>query len=420
MEQPRSSDGRYGRTQHQQGTPVLGSTPGWPESGSETLEWVSRHDAFKTSNFLSGMAVQSYEAHIPAFIADTTYRVSGPTAALADEVARQITLFDERYGRHLQPFSALLLRSESVASSQIENLTASARSLGEAELGVEEKQNATIVVRNVRAMEAALAASENLNPEAILGMHRALMQGTRDADVAGQWRREQVWIGTSVSSPVGASFVPPHHDRVPELIQDLMDFSSRTDMPAVIQAALAHAQFETIHPFTDGNGRTGRALMHAMLRHRGVTSKVTVPVSAGLLTNVHAYHESLTAYRTGDPEAIVNLCSEASLLAIENGTRLVQDIQAVTDSWRDRIKARSDSAVWPVLDLLARQPVVNTQSLESLGLDYPRLHRAMTALIDADVVIGVNKYKKGRFWRAPEILTALDNFAARAGNRLNP
>ena len=191
-------------------------------------------------------------------------------------------------------------------------------------------------------------------------------------------------------------------------------------MPAVIQAALAHAQFETIHPFTDGNGRTGRSLMHAMLRHRGVTSKVTVPVSAGLLANVHAYHESLTAYRSGDPEAIVNLCSEASLLAIENGTRLVQDIQAVTDSWRDRIKARSDSAVWPVLDLLARQPVVNTQSLESLGLDYPRLHRAMTALTEADVVIGVNKYKKGRFWRAPEILTALDNFAARAGNRLNP
>lgn len=88
----------------------------------------------------------------------------------------------------MRPFTALLLRSESAASSRIENLTASARSLAEAELGVEERANATLIVRNVRAMESALAAADHLSPESILNMHRTLMDGTDDTDVAGQWR----------------------------------------------------------------------------------------------------------------------------------------------------------------------------------------------------------------------------------------
>lgn len=417
--QPRTSIGRYDFARHREPDLTLGG-PAWPEADTETLEWQSRHDAFRTSHFLSGLSGQTYEAFVPPAIAETDYRVSGETAALADEAARQVAVFDEQYGKHLQPFSVLLLRSESVASSQIENLTANARSLGEAELGVEEKTNATIVVQNVRAMETALKASDHLDADAILRMHASLMEGTRDAAVAGRWRTEQVWIGTSVYSPIGAAFVPPRHERVPELMDDLVRYAARTDIPPMVQAALAHAQFETIHPFTDGNGRTGRALLHAMLRHQRVTTGITVPVSAGLLTNVHAYHEALTAYRSGDPEAIVNLCSEASLIAIENGTHLVQDIEQVTDRWRNEITARSDSAVWPVLELLARQPVVNAASLEKLGLDYNRTYRAMNTLADAGIVIGINKYKKGRFWRAPEILAALDNFAARAGNRLAP
>lgn len=417
--QPRTGDGRYSFDTRPEGTPVLGGNT-WPRASAETLTWVGKHDAFRSSNYLSGMSGQTYEAFVPPLIQDCSYRVSGATASLAEDVARQVALFDERYGQHLQPFSTLLLRSESVASSQIENLTANARSLGEAELGVDDKLNATLVVRNVRAMEAALEASDDLTPDAILSMHRALMTGTRDSDIAGMWRTEQVWIGTSSFSPIGASFIPPGHERVPELIDDLIGYARRTDVPAVIQAAIAHAQFETIHPFTDGNGRTGRALLHSMLRHHQVTSNVTVPVSAGLLTNVNAYHEALTAYRSGDPEAIVNLCSEASLLAIENGTHLATDVQNVTESWRDRVSARKDSAVWPVLDLLSRQPVVNAASLEGLGLDYNRVWRAMGTLKDAGIVVGVNKYQKGRFWRAPEILTALDAFAARAGNRRAP
>lgn len=416
MEQPRRTNGQYSEMPHTEPSLALGDPSAWPEAEWEDHYWEGTMEY--GLGYRSGMRGQSYKAFVPPPIAATGYRPSSEALAIAEEAAMEIGRFDERYGRHVGPFATIMLRSESVASSQIENVTASARSLGEAELGVEGKLNATLVVRNVRAMEAALAASDHLAPESILQMHRALMEGTRDADVAGQWRREQVWIGTSISNPVGADFVPPHHDRVPALMEDLMEYAGRRDVPAMVQAALAHAQFETIHPFTDGNGRTGRALLHAMLRSRGITSNVSVPVSAGLLANVKAYHQALTEYREGDPEPIIVLSAEASFRAIENGTRLADDVSAITESWKSKVKARSDSAVWPVLELLAKRPVVNATILESeLGLDYMRMKRAMDTLADAGVVVGVDKFKRGRFWRSPEMLAALDAFAERAGRR---
>lgn len=393
-------------------------TANWPEGGYESHAWAGKLDEFRTSSYLSGMIGQSYNAFVPPLIADSAYLPSHSTAALAEEAAQAISRFDERYGEHVRPFAALLLRSESAASSRIENLTASARSLAEAELGVDDRANAVLIVRNVRAMESALAAADNLAPQSILDMHRALMHDSNDADIAGQWRDEQVWIGSSHVSPIGADFVPPHHSRVPALMEDIMDYARRTDLPAMVQGAVAHAQFETIHPFTDGNGRTGRALLHAMLKHRGVASHVTVPVSAGLLANVTNYHDALTAYRAGDPEPIITVTAEASFLAIDNGTQLADDVVTITESWASKITARRDSAVWPVLNLLARQPVVNAAVLETkLGLDYMRQKRALDVLEAAGVVVGVDKFKKGRFWRAPEMLEALDAFAERAGRR---
>jgi hypothetical protein len=101
--------------------------------------------------------------------------------------------------------------------------------------------------------------------------------------------------------PREAMFVPPHHSRVLAAIDDLLRFAQRDDIPALPQIALAHAQFGTIHPFTDGNGRTGRALIQAILRRKGLTRNVTVPVLAGLLTDTDSYFAALTAYREGTP-----------------------------------------------------------------------------------------------------------------------
>lgn len=418
--QPRPREQRLDFEQHQENPTTTDGSP-WPAGDYDTLIWEGRAQIMEQSMSFRDLSGQTYQAFIPPFIADTRYQPSSTAAALAEESAIAIARFDERYGQHLAPFATLLLRSESAASSRIENLTASARSLGEAELGSTDRVNATQVVRNVRTMETALAAADNMDTAAVLKMHQSLMAGTPDEDVAGRWCEQQVWIGTSVVSPIGATYIAPAHGRVPELMNDVMAYARRTDVPVMVQAAVAHAQFETIHPFTDGNGRTGRALMHAMLKHRGTASRVTVPVSSGLLANVRGYHEALNAFREGEPDAIITQCAEASFLAIENGATLAADVSDIAASWQELVLARKDAAVWRVLDLLERQPVVNAAALQDkLGLDYRRAKRAMDELESVGIVVGVDKFKQGRFWRAPAMLDALDAFADRAGRRVKP
>src|SRR5262249_38246027 len=156
----------------------------------------------------------------------------------------------------------------------------------------------------------------------ILAMHKVLMADA-EPETAGRWRTEQVWIGGGNLGPHGAVFVPPHHSRIEPAIDDLVAFVRRDDLPVLVHAAIAHAQFETIHPFPEGNGRTGRALLHAMLRNKRLIRNVTVPISAGLLTDTSSYFDALTAYRSGDLVPMVSGLADASFAAVANGRRLV-------------------------------------------------------------------------------------------------
>src|SRR5690606_28165904 len=149
----------------------------------------------------------------------------------------------------------------------------------------------------------------------------------------GRWREEPVWIGTRSDSPIGADYVAPEHTLIGKLMDDLVEFMQRFDLPALVTVSIAHAQFETIHPFTDGNGRTGRALAQSLLRHRQVTRNVAVPVSAGLLADVGGYYHALTAYRAGDPAPIVRSFADASWRAVENARALVTELDALRVAW---------------------------------------------------------------------------------------
>jgi Fic family protein len=337
--------------------------------------------------------------------------------AEAEDASNEIARFDAEMGGEIAPFAAVLLRSESAASSQIEDLTASARAIAEAELGGTNRHNAAQIVANTRAMEAAIALSDRLDADAILAMHRALLEASEPA-IAGRWREEQVWVGGSTLGPHGASFVPPHQSRIVSAIEDLVTFMRRSDISVLVHAAIAHAQFETIHPFPDGNGRTGRALLHSMLRNKALTRNVTVPVSAGLLTDTNAYFDALGAYRAGDPAPMVKQLTEASFAAIVNGRQLVEELRTVRDEWDSRISARRDSATWKVASLLMRHPVVNAQLVShELGISANNVYRYIDPLVDAEALTEFTDQRRNRAWRSTEVLVALDAFAARAGRR---
>ncbi len=357
-----------------------------------------------------------YRAAVTAPIAEATVELPAAVLAAADDASVEIARYDTEVGAGLAPFAALLLRSESAASSKIENLTASARAIAEAELG-HGARNANLVVANERAMTAAIALADRIDAPAILAMHTALL-GAAAPQIAGRWRTEQVWIGGGDHSPHGASFVPPHHSRVPDAIDDLIRFCRRTDIPALAHAALVHAQFETIHPFPDGNGRVGRALVHAQLRHAGLTRQVTVPVSAGLLTDTGTYFAALDAYRAGDPAAIVERFADAAFAALDNGRRLVADLDRIRTAWTERITARRDAAVWRILDLIIGHPVVNAALVgRELAIAPTNVYRSLRPLVDAGILVEFTDNKRDRRWRAPDVLDALDTFATRTGRR---
>jgi len=389
----------------------------WPPVEYETLPW-QRQDATAMASRTQLRRHQGpYQAAIVPAIADADLVLPAEVVAMAEEASGEIARFDAEMGGEIAPFAAVLLRSESAASSQIENLTASARAIAEAEIGDTSRRNAVQIVANTRAMDAAIALAGRISADSILAMHHALMAGT-EPESAGRWREGQVWIGGGRLGPYGAMFVPPHHSRVVPAIEDLIAFIQRDDLPVLAQAAIAHAQFETIHPFSDGNGRTGRALLHSMLRSKGLTRNVTVPVSAGLLTDTQTYFNALDAYRAGDPVPIVTQLANAGFLAVANGRRLVAELRQIGNGWRSRISARRDSRVWQVLGLLMRHPVINAQLLvRELGVAGSNVYRYIEPLVRAGILTEFTDRKRHRAWRSTEVLAALDAFAARAGRR---
>ena len=396
---------------------VSAAPSGWPAVRYETLPWTGA----RLTNLVPRRQLRRiqgpYEAAVVPEIAARNLALPTEVLTVAEEAANEVARFDADLGGEIAPFAAVLLRSESAASSQIENLTASARAIAEAELGVTGKRNAVQIVANTRAMDAALALADRLDAASILAMHHALMVDT-EPEMAGRWRTEQVWIGGGDLGPHGAQFVPPQQSRIEPAITDLVAFIRRDDLPVLVHGAVAHAQFETIHPFPDGNGRTGRALLHAMLRNKRLTRNVTVPVSAGLLTNTSAYFDALTAYRLGDPAPMVIRLADAAFAAVVNGRRLVDELRTIRGGWNERVTARRDSSTWRVADFLMRHPVVDAQLLTAeLNIPPNNVYRYLEPLERAGVLIEFTDRRRNRAWRSAEILAALDAFAARAGKR---
>lgn len=391
------------------------SVSSWPAIAWEDRAWVPTIPDELVSRRLRERHRGPYRTAIVAPIGDRSVPLPDAVVALAEEATIEIARFDAEIGARLAPFGAILLRSESASSSRIENLTAAAKTIALAELGSTGQSNAVEIVANVHTMQAAIALGDGINDRLIMRMHAALM---REHAGAGQWRTQQVWIGGDNIGPHGAHFVPPHHERVPAAMADLISFVARQDVPILAQAAVAHAQFETIHPFTDGNGRTGRALIHSMLRAKELTRKVTVPIAAGLLTDVTSYVQALTAYESGDPAPVVERFAEASFAAITNARHLVADITEIRDRWSEVVSARPQATCWRVADLAMRLPVFDIAALSrELHVSPSNALRALDPLVQAEVLSEFTGRKRNRMWQAREILSALDYFAVRAQRR---
>ena len=188
-------------------------------------------------------------------------------------------------------------------------------------------------------MERAIAIGAEPHPfrlHDLLDIHRTLLQGTTEERFAGVVRTEQNWIGGRGVSPLDATFVPPPHDYVPGLLDDLVAFVNLDDLPAVAQAAIADAQFETIHPFSDGNGRAGRCLIHVILRQRGAIPRLAPPVSVVLATNAKRYIAGLTDFREGRADDWIGAFADAITTSPRSPKTLRNQIDALLDELIER------------------------------------------------------------------------------------
>ena len=190
-------------------------------------------------------------------------------------------------------------------------------------------------------------------------------------------------------------------------------------MPVFIQAMVMHAQFETIHPFPDGNGRVGRALIHAMLRRDGLTKSATLPISAGIVSQKHRYIEALTEYRMGDFVPIVELGADATFAALRNASHLFDDVVQMQGMWRERTSSlRSDALAHPIIDNLLSHPVVDTEVLEPiLGASPASIRRALNDLVERRVVSPAPQRAGGlQRFVCHDIVRALNAFTERSIN----
>jgi Fic family protein len=384
----------------------------------ETRKWVPTFSRNDVSASVWERINSPYEASVPAEIADYELRLPAELGEWVTNAEQQVIRFDSEVGHIATPFASILLRSESASSSQIENLTSTARAIGEAELDERAEGNAPLVVSNARAMEAAIAAADSLDHETIIAMQRELLHRF-DPGITGRYRDEQVWIGGSNYSPHGADFVAPHHDRVPAALDDFIVYSLRPSGTPLATIAIAHAQFETIHPFPDGNGRTGRALVQAAMRRSGLTRAVTVPISAGILAQRDQYFAALGAYRDGDAVPIIKVFADGALLAVANGRRLVGEIQAIEARWSDKLRdVRSDAAARKISTLALQHPVLNSGLVrEQTGASAQSVYNGIAVLVERGILREATSKRRNRIWLAEDVLNALDAFAGRSLRR---
>jgi Fic family protein len=310
----------------------------------------------------------------------------------------------------------MLLRGESLASSRIEGLTLSHRRLAQALFDpAQADETARAVLGNIAAMEAAIkyaGSSERIGVEQIKAIHAALLRHTRDEKIAGKFRDKQGWIGGSEDSPAKAEYISPPESEVGRLMEDLCKFMERRDMPALVQAAIAHAQFETIHPFFDGNGRVGRALVHALLQRRGLARTFVPPISMILAANTKAYVGGLNAYRRGEMEEWCAVFAQATRQSAKMGEQLVERFEQLEEKWLEQAgQPRAHSTARAVIHMLPGKPVVDANSVAaSLGVSEFTAREALKSLEEAGVLKLTKITSWRRAWAAKEVFDLMNRF----------
>jgi Fic family protein len=359
----------------------------------------------------------TYDAFVPDPIADSEPDLPGSLAGIVSEAEKAIAQLNRAARPELLPLARLLLRTESIASSKVEGLQVDTRQLARAEakqdVGRSIGPEAAEILANIDAMQLAIeraVGTEEVSEADLLDVHRLLLKRSRTPKLAGRFREVQNWIGGNDYNPCGADFVPPPPEELPRLLADLCRFCNDDALPPLVQAAIAHAQFETIHPFEDGNGRTGRALVQVILRRRGLAPTFVPPLSVVLAHDKERYINGLTLFRDDRLTEWIEIFASASVRAAMLAERYVDTVDKLQRLWRGLLRAhsnpRSDAAAWDLIKVLAAHPVITVAvAAVATNRTRPAVVNGLEELEAAGVLVKLNASPGRRAW---EVIGVLD------------
>ena len=361
----------------------------------------------------------TYDAYVPDLLAD--WEPSLPLR-MAGEIAEAETLvrLTDGAGPAEEPSAAewLLVRVESVASSRIEGVFPSLRRVARAEArqaGLNPSDRMAIGNITVTAQALTLGAQPRpVTVDDLCELHRSLMDHSRHPESGGLIRERQNWIGPEFSTPLDAIYVPPPPEMVRPLLEDLVSYINTGHHPPLVQAALTHSQFIAIHPFADGNGRTGRALIHLVMRRRELTQNLTVPISSVLARQRSAYIDALDAgLHEGSPhdparmtaqQPWVQLLAGSTLAACDYSARIQTRLADIRRNWEQAVPLRGEYQR-RMVELLPNQPVFDIPTIsQQLGVSQRTAARAVSHLQEGGVLRQRNAGKRNRVFETGAIV----------------
>ncbi|WP_139651450.1 Fic family protein [Raoultibacter phocaeensis] len=386
------------------------------------LHWKGDYEGLSRRERKGGL----YRAYEPDVLAGRSFLLQGETAADIADAEHEILRLNGTASalRNTEALARMILRAEALSSSRIEGLVIGPRRILKAELGgAGADATAQEVLNNINAMSVALehALESEITVDALCDIHRALTKETMIDRFSGVIRTEQNWLGGNAYNPCGASYVPPLPQRVLPLLEDLASFCNDNALSPLAQAAVAHAQFETIHPFVDGNGRVGRALVHVVLRRRGLSPNVVPPISLALATRAQEYVKELARFRHegsfSDSDAVEGLNSwlsffaSCTLHACKNALEFERRIETIKSGWIGALGKAATSTDLLMADAMAGQPLFNaTTMMQATGKTMPAVNSSIERFQKAGFVKQVNAGKRNRAFEAIGIIEAFTSF----------
>ena len=368
------------------------------------------------SNLSGEMAYESFRpAPLPP---NPPIEVSGELLTKLIDANKKIATLEGLSSRipNMGLFVSMYVRKEALLSSQIEGTQCTLEDILNPHIEDNTNRDVSDVVNYIRATEFALKRLKTLPlcNRLIKETHAVLLESVRGQEKnPGEFRYSQNWIGGQGSTLKNARYIPPNPNDMLTAMSDLEKYiNSDSTLDPLIQAALIHYQFETTHPFLDGNGRVGRLLVTLFLMEKGILSTPALYISYYLKMNRIEYYDRMTQVRrTGDYEQWISFFLQAFADSAEDAIHTIDRLTALHDKKTklfDALTKRQHTSVLKVFSYLESNPIIDIQkTATALGMSYNTVSKAVSILVDDGILKQTDKSGKAKIYSYTEYLDIL-------------